>query len=566
MTGLMPIADLVNLIIENWIISAAAFVVFASVCLGLFKGAKHGIRALSVLLTLAILGLAAFLIFYFLGNDLQGLIKFGIEWLPTIIFLIILILSTLVGIRRGLRKSLILMLHSVIAAGLCLGLFFFCVTSPIVDKLLLDLINTFMGAGGLQSQLGVSSDCETLREVLMELFSSYAVEWGELGILLSASSAYVLTLVNMVYRIVFAVIFLIIYELLLFIMYLIYLIFYSERKYKKKRNIRFATNRADSSYNKRPVGGGCVGLVRGMIAGIISLSFVGSMFFIAAGGTGASKLPENFSFGEDYDSYISIYRSIESYGDRGIFKILNAIGDPEDTPYYLFAADIVFSGGLDDEEHKVSGNVKFREELAADTGFAKNTLALLMKYDTNGEISAVLRGENDGDLMDKVLNICTKPEFRVEFENLIDNFDAQTYIINFALSLADAVIANIDDMSFASSIDKDNKELLQVLFKRNHLSDSIPDERDRKHSVSAEITEEDIPPYLTINHLFTKRDAQIVLNIVLSIISNEIDVKDPQSIAHVLIPNLEELSILSTKRSHEMDPVFGRLYCFLENT
>ena len=565
MTVFMPIANLINLIIENWIISVAVFAVFASVCLGLFKGAKYGIWAMSVLLAIAILGLVAFLVFYFFGNSLESLIGFGIEWLPTIIFLITIILSTLIGIRRGLRKSLILMLHSVLMAGICLGLFFFCVTSPIADKLLLNLINTFLGSGGLQNQLGVRSDCETLREVLMELFSSYAVEWGELGILLGASSAYVLTLVNMVYRIVFAIVFFLIYELLLFIMYLIYLIFYSERKYKKKRSINFANNKADSSYNKRPVGGGCVGLIRGLIAGMISLSFVGSMFFIATGGTGASKLPENFSFGEDYDSYISIYRSIERYGDKGIFKILNAIGDPEDTPYYLFAADIVFSGGLDDEEHDVKGNIKFREELAAYTGFAKNTLALLMKYDNDGKISATLRGEEDGDPMDKVLSIFTKPEFKVEFDNLIDNFDAKTYIINFALSLADAVIANIDDVSFASSISSDNKELLQVLFKRGHLSEAIPDERERKHSESAEATE-DIPPYITINHLFTKRDAQIVLDIVLSIISNDIDVDSPQSIAHVLLPDLEELSILSGKRSHEMDPVFGRLYCFLENT
>ena len=561
----IPIANVINIIIENWLISAAVLAVFASLCLGLFKGAKHGIRAMTVLLAVAISALCGLLIYYFVEKDIEGLIKFGIAWLPTIIFLIGIILSTLVGVHRGLRKSLILMLHAVIVAAVCLGLFFFCVTSKTVDKWMLDLINMFMGTGGLQSRLGVRSDCVTLREVLLELFNSYVVEWGQFGILLGANSAYVLALVNMAYRLVFAFIFFIVYEILLFILYLIYLIFYPERKYKEKRNIRFAMNKADSSYKKHPVGGGCVGMVRGLVSGLVSLSFIGSVFFIAVGGSGASKLPEDISFGDNYSPLVSIYRSIEDYGDQGIFKILNAISDPEDTPYYLFAADLVFSGGLDDEMHEVSGNVKFRKELAAYTGFAKNTLALLLKYDTNGEIAGILRGESGGDntsKMNKILNVCINHEFRVEFENLIDNFDAQTYIINFAFSLADAVIANIDNMDFMKSVSADNKELLQVLFRRNYLSETIPDERDRKHS--GEVTDE-IPPYININHLLTKRDAQIVLDIVLSIIANEINVKDPHSIAKHLIPDIEELSILNTYRSSEMDPVFGRMYCYFDN-
>lgn len=557
--------DLINLIIENWYITVIVLAVFASLCLGVFKGAKHGIRAMTVLLVVLIVLFASLIIYYFIEKDLDGLIKFGIAWLPTIIFLVIVILSTLVGIHRGLRKSLILLLHAVIIGGSCIGAFFFCVSSPQVDKGLLDLVNVFMGEGGLQNQLGVSSSCETMREVLLEYVNGFTVDMGEFGILLQSNSAYVLTLINMAYRLAFAIVFYLVYLLLSLIMYIIYLFCYPERKYRRKRDIRFAKNEVDCAYHKRPVGGGCVGLARGLVSGIISLSFVGSIFFIAVGGTGASKLPEDISFGENYDPYVSIYRSIENYGEQGIFKVLNAIRDPEDTPYYLFAADLVFSGGLDDEEHGVSGNIKFRKELAAYTGFAKNTLALLLKYDTEGNIKAIMRGEvEDGkQAMDRILNVCQQPEFRVEFNNLIDNFDSQTYVINFALSLADAVVANIDDMSFMSSVSADNKELLQIMFKRGYLSETIPDERDRKHLVSNE--EQEIPPHLTINHLLTKKDAQIVLDIILSIVSNEINTEDPATIARVLIPYIEDLSILSTERSKEMDPVLGRLYCYFDN-
>ena len=565
MTALMPIANLIELFIENWVIVIAVLAVFASVCLGFFKGLKYFVWTMIALLVVALVFTGAFLIYYFLGDDIYGLISFGISWLPTIIFFIMIVVYTLVGVRRGLRKSLILVLHSVIIGSVCLGLFFFCATSTVFDKALLNLVNLFMGKGGLQSSLGVSGDSETLRQVLIEYFNNIAVGWGDFGIILGSTSAYVLTLVNMVYRIVFAIVFFLIYELLIFIMYLIYLGCYSERKYKKKRNIRFAMNEVDSSYKKRPVGGGCIGLIRGLVAGIISFSFMGSMFFIAAGGAGASRLPDNISFGENYNQYVSIYRSIESYGDQGIFKILNAVSNPKDTPYYLFLADIVFSGGLDDEEHEVSGNIKLREELAAYTGFAKDAFALLMKYDTEGKIEAILQGQVSSDnTMDNILKVCTNREFRVEFENLIDNFDSQTYIINFALSFADSVIANIDDISFMQSVSADNKDLLQILFRRNYLSDTIPDERERKYSSVKDETEE-IPPYIKINNLLTKRDAQLVFNIVLSFLANEINVNNLHTITDVLVPYIEDLSILSTARSKEMDPVLGRLYCYLDN-
>lgn len=556
------VARLINLILENWLISVFALAVFASLCLGIFKGFKHGVRAMFLVLVFASLTVSGFLVYYFVNKDVQGLIRFGIAWLPTIIFLIAVLLSTLTGISRGLRKSLIFLLHAVIAAGLCIGVYFFCITSPAVDKFLLDAVNLFMGENGLQSKLGVSSECVNLREVLLEYFNNFLEDKNEIGILIQANGAYILALINMIYRIAFAFVLFFVYQFLKFILYIIYLIFYSERKYRRKRNARFALNQMDSSYKSRPVGGGCVGLARGLVTGIVSLSFIGSIFFVATGGVNASRLPENVDFGNG--QIISIYRSIESYGDQGIFKVLNSIRDPEDTPYYLYAADIVFSGGLDDELHGVSDDVKFRKELGAYTGFAKDTLALLMKYGET-ELTPILNGdaENKDQAMDTVLQVFTNPEFRVEFDNLIDNFDEQTYVINFALSLADAVIANIDDMKFMSKVSADNRELLQVMFRRGYLTEVIPDERALKGVSAEELTE--IPPYLTVNHLFTKRDARVVLDIVLSVLAGEIDVKDPLTVARNLIPQMEELSILSSERSNEMDPVLCRLYCYFDN-
>lgn len=563
MTFAHYVADLVNLILDNWLISLVALAVFASVCLGLFKGIKHGIRALIALTVLIALAACGLLVYSYISKDLMGLIKFAIAWLPTILFMLIVLISTLVGISRGLRKSLILLLQAAISGGISLGLYFFFIKSQTFDKFLLDTVNAFMGTGGIQSALGVPSDCATMREVLVCLFDNYAVDMGEFGILLQSNSAYVMTIIDMAYRIAFAVVCYLIYLLLVFISYILYVCFYSERKYRRKKNAAFSRRESDRSYHRRPIGGGCVGLFRGMATGLISISFLGSIFFIAAGGYGASKLPD-VSFGDDYNGAVSIYRSVEDYGAQGIFKVLNAVRDPEDTPYYLFIADIVFSGGLDDSYHNVSANVKFREELAAYLGFAKNTLGLLTKYDADGEIEKMLGGNVGEDAMDKVLAIALKPEFRAEFDNLVDNFDTQTYIINFALSLADSVIANIDSFSFTSELSEENKDLLKIMFMRGYLSDSIPDERELK-ATSTQLTEEQIHPYITINHLFTKKDAQTVLGIVLSFLAGDINTEDPLSMARVLVPYVEQLSIFNSERSGEMDPVLGRLYCYFDN-
>ncbi len=556
MPFILPVANLITIIIENWQLSCAVLAVFASLMLGLFKGVKHGVRLFIVLFIIACAYVSACIVFYFVNNDIDGLINFAIAWGPTIVFVTIIFFSTLIGIGRGLRKSLILFTHSLVIAGVCISAFLFCATSPAVDKFALDAINFFMGESGLQNALGVSAQCPTVRAVFLELVGEMSVDWGDFGILLRDNSAYVLSIVDMGFRIALALIFYVIYLLLSGIMYFVYLIFYPERKYRKKKNLRFAKAETDCSYKKRPVGGGCVGAVRGMISGVLLFSLIGSVLFIVVGGSGASKLPE-ISFGKDYDPIVSIYRSIENYGEQGIFKVLNSISDTDDTPYYLFAADLVLSGGLDDEDHAVSGNVKFRDELAAYMGFAKDTLALLMKYDRDGEIAEILQGNADDKAMDKILAVCTDPQFKVEFDNLIDNFDSKTYIINFALSLVDSVIANVDNLEFANKISHDNKELLQLLFKSDYYCPVIPDER------SGIINE--TPPHLTINHLFTKKDARIVLNTVLSIIGGTVDLEEPVTLARTLIPYIEELSILSSERSNEMDPVLGRLYCYLEN-
>lgn len=551
-------------VFADWAIALFMFFAVLLILAVFFKGPKVVI-ALFVTVTVVAGGfvLAAF-IAMLVTWDMLRLIDFAVKWAPTALFLGIILVSTLVNAKRGLRKSLIFLTHAICAAIVSLVFFFVCVNLKAVDKGILAIINKAMGEGGLQSALGVSGNCETLRGILAEYLPKLL--GGDWQILLAANPQYIETLGDVAFRFVFAALALVIYNLLVFLLYLLYLVAYPERRHKKKVNEALTVNAADRPYRKHHVGGGLVGLARGITAGLLSLSFIGSAFFIVAGGMG-SGTPGDYDFKNDnYNAYYSVYRSIESYDSQGIYKILNMMTDASDTPFYLFAADMVLSGYLDDEENGVDHElIKFREELAALTGFAKDTMNLLMKYGGD-DFVAILNGASGSGAFNAIVDIMTIPGFRTEFDDLIEEYDSQTYTVNLGMSLVNAIVDNIDDVSFASSINDDYKELLKILFKKGYLSDTIPDERITKDNLAAGIpvSSDDLSrPCIQVSHLLSKKDVGLIVQMVLSYFSSE--QKTALNLIKTFLPELKQLSILETSRAEEFDPVLARLYCYVEN-
>lgn len=493
-----------------------------------------------------------------LWESVSEQIAFAIAWIPTILFVLIVLIATLRGLRRGLRKSLILALHATLAGALCVAFFFIMVCVEDVDAGTLNFVNLLMGGeGSLQRALGVSESCATLKGVLAEYICVLA---GIDGI-----TPYVYTLVDMAYRIIFAVISLLVFFFVDFVLYIVYVLCYSQRKYKKNRMLEFKNGKSDKSYKKHTLGGGVVGLVRGVAVGLLSLSFLGSAFYVVAGGKGEGKM-EDYDFGDDdINFYYQIYRSIEGYGSQGIFKILNAMSDATDTPYYLFAADLIFSGELNDEEFGISENVKFREEFATFTGFARETLGLLMKYGSD-ELNAVVGGEVTDNAFDTVVQVMTKTGFKEEFDLLIDAFDEQSYVINLSMSFVNAVVNHIDELSFTKdNIGEGERELIKLIFKKGFLTENIPDERALiEETGKTEAEGENIRPYLTVKHVITKNDVKVVLNVVLSVLAGG-DTGDTLALVKRIVPEIEKLSILSSDRKAEFNPVLGRMYCLFEN-
>lgn len=556
------LARLMQFLANRWEIVLLVVGLASALIVGVAKGAKYGFRVLTAVFFTMLATVVLRAVSLFLRGGKTELIRFAVAWGPTVLFALIVGLATLMGVKRGLRKSLILAVHALCVAAVCITLFFVSVNSRKVDVALLRFVNLFFKNGGLQAKLGVSADCATLREVFAEYIPKKLKFGQAVMIVLYDNGAYLMALVDMAFRIAVAVVLAVVYFILVFLLYIVYLIAYSERRYKARKMRLFSENRTDSTYKKRALGGGMIGLARGLCAGLITMSLLGGVLYAVAGGKNSSKV-DDAAFGDRDNLGITVYRSIEDYGAQGIFKLLNGFHDSDNAPYYLFAADLVFSGHLTDETLGIDENVRLLKELSAYTEFAKSTLNLLVKY--GGESAeAIASGGVKNVSVATLTDIMGKPAFRMEFENLIDTFETQTYIINFAMSAVNSIIAHIDDVSFASSVSETNREILKVLFKKGYLCERIPDDAE---ALSGQESKRPVYPHLNFAQLFSKEDAKVVFRIVTSFLQSKNSGEETETLTLVrnMIPELQKLSVVNGKRKDYFDPVYTRLYTYLAN-
>ena len=92
-----------------------------------------------------------------------------IIWAPTLLFILIVLLGFLLGLIRGLRKSVILLIHMIVIGSVCFGLYLWVVNLPQADKYFVDiadkLIGNFTSSSSLADMMGVEG--ETLKEIIL---------------------------------------------------------------------------------------------------------------------------------------------------------------------------------------------------------------------------------------------------------------------------------------------------------------------------------------------------------------------------------------------------------------
>jgi|GEM_PF-1916062 len=493
------------------------------------------------------------------------MIRFMFSWVPTITFAFAILGGFMMGFIRGFRKSTILLIHAAGAFLVCLIIYLCLVNSDKLDHNMLKLVNFILskaGQGSLQSVLNVNEECSSITEILIEFIPKQMGFGDGFQLIMYENGAYLKTIVDLVYHIILALILLIVYVFIVFILYIIYLFAYSERKYKKKKNRAFKNAESEHGYRKRALLGGLVGGLRSAVVAVVGLAFAASLMFILGGGIGSTdyeiysdvKIEDENLYGiPDVDTYLEIYKNFRSYGNEGIYKILNVVKTKDDVPFYLFAVDIVFQGGLKDDNLGIDENIYFRREIGQYSNFATGAFDLILKHG-GAEISAFINGKDteNKQLLDCVVKVMAKEEFQSDFDKLIDEFNENSYFLNFGLSLINSIAANIDeDISLFSSMDPTTKDLLKILFVGENK--------------------------IKVSDLISKDDIKLLTGLVLKAMAynqqNPVDESDSLgtilNYGKIILPEISKLSILNdpektTRLNSTLKELYDHFYSKLE--
>ena len=479
-----------------------------------------------------------------------------ISIIPTIIFLLFIVLGILFGIWRGFRKSLILAIQALIIFVCCLILYFVFVNNPSTDVMAVEIANNFLGENGLQNLMGVSSECNSLKEILIQYIPKQLNLGDGIALVLKDNGTYLISIVNLLYHIIFAVIALFLYLIIIFIFYIIYLIAYPERRHKKKILKKYQETDPNKKYINHRGFGALIGGLRGFISGFIIVSLIGSILYIA-GGTGENNY-EDIDWGdESINQTYSSYKDLGSYGNTGIYKVLNSIKDQNDVPFYLFAANIVLSGN--DIENN-SSNLVLTKDLGELSKFSRKTIDLVIKYGQDELKDAIKDSKNSGNndlYYSAIQNVFKKQEFQESFGKLIDELNLNTFFLDMTFSIVDSVASHLNDIDLTNCLPKDALDILNVLFNDSYKSEYIPnDELTEKVSV--------IKPSMILQ----KNDIKLVFNVMFNLMGNEPSgdsVLDSINMMSCIMDNISDLTLLNTDKKDTFDPVFERLYTYTAN-
>lgn len=469
-----------------------------------------------------------------------------IIWAPTLLFILIVLLGFLLGLIRGLRKSVILLIHMIVIGSVCFGLYLWVVNLPQADKYFVDiadkLIGNFTSSSSLADMMGVEG--ETLKEIILNYSIANMSQEDLIYYLFLDQSNYINTMVDMSYRIIFAILFLIIFYLLTFIGYLIYLIFYPVRRKVKKENIKFQNGLVKHPYRKKRLLGGCVGGLRSIMIGIIAFSFLGSILFVVTGGTNVpNRNKENIDFNdENVNEIYDYYSYICEMSDTGIFKLLNSIKDPNETPYYFYFADVVLQGNIVDEQLQVDDKFYFRDETGYYVNFIKQSFLLLVNNMDSNSLADFFYADMETKI--QYLMDTMKTEFFINgFSTLIDEFETKPYFINVIISSTVSLVNNLNKV-----VEEDNiiYKLVSKVFKSEEgiKVNELLNETDAKNIFKAVIK---IVPYaMDVSKIISQSSTK--LSYKMADETSDTKLVDVLSkCVEVLLPTIQNLSVFNER-------------------
>ena len=138
---------------------------------------------------------------------MNKIIKFAIQFGPTILFVLIVLSSMLINFFRGTKKSKDLLIRSAIFFAIYFSLYLIFSNVVFIDELIFKGVNMILGSNtAIQELLSVSNNCSNFREAIVEYVISFFGQEGDLAILANDNKEILLMIVNMIYHLVFAII------------------------------------------------------------------------------------------------------------------------------------------------------------------------------------------------------------------------------------------------------------------------------------------------------------------------------------------------------------------------
>lgn len=384
-------------------------------------------------------------------------IRYGhyLEWLPTLLFTVIIIWQFLAGFRRGRSKSIKLFITFL--SSILISVIFFYVVQKNFDTLAVEVSKNF--GFSLKETFGTKSDYSSITGYFEEMLSNNedilkTIEEYNLTITDAAKLIYSLALVGV--NLILYDICILLFFVSKFILYIFYLIFAREGRRKKRINKMADIDTNLNPYNKHRFGGSIIGIIRGIIV---------SLFVFAPIGICSLLITNGESYEIDYDDDASdntkymaeIVRVVTKYDNVGVGKVLSSVKNKEGLPIYLIVADKLTTATytyVDENGQEQVLELSLSKDISSLTRPIVKTAYLFLKYgyDTSKSndaeyLSEFISSEKqiDGKTLQEAVNDTLK-------ELTVDEHSMLGYACNLlAINLArNAVGSDVDETNIAN--------------------------------------------------------------------------------------------------------------------
>lgn len=453
-------------------------------------------------------------------------------WIPTIIFGVFVLYGVLRGFTRGFRKSLILVIMSLVTLTISILLFLFVFRKDFFTDYIVNAVN-------LKKRLNVDSE-NNLNAIVAAFIEKKLGD--KYGTAFSNFENYVPVLTSFVLGIVYFIVTFIIWQFLYFISYLfIYLPIFRESKYRMKKIAKYDSEEHTETLSKRKYKnrgykkhrgfGSLLGLFKGLLWATLVLSIFGALYYVTTGRNDENYNKEQQSaiyvtYGDETYELTELYKALYSYDTTGITYVLDRTCY-NDTPIYAGILNFFTTTSVEVED---GNSVK------------------IYPYE---EIAGAM------DMMHSMVNVISKYKINVKSSTLFDDldklFDANDDFTNDLLKITDKISASELADSLAKTLSLNFASILDTLGYSNKYTDVIFKGDNA----------------ITLLDLVTKDDFKCIINIAKNAMGLLADYKDDKDIKSVVINNsegvvavveeLQNLSVFSSSKSDKLNNIINEL-------